>query len=119
MSDDGGQASPTPAADAESINTAATPARSGFFNLQFSFPLSPTLSNIRLPQFQKLVRRLRHRASAPPAESLPAQKNFFAKTSFTRKAPPLSGRTIFGQVFVRGGMTNSKWNVPLPGGQAR
>src|SRR5215475_16100349 len=59
-------------------------------------------------------------ASAPPAESLPTPKNFFAKTSFTQRLPPLCGRTIFGQVFVRGGMTKfSKWKVPLPGGQAR
>ena len=59
-------------------------------------------------------------ASAPPAESLPAPKNFFAKASFTQRLPPLWDRTIFGQVFVRGGMTEfSKWKVPLPGGQAR
>src|SRR5262249_25667944 len=44
-------------------------------------------------------------ASAPPAESLPAPKNFFAKTSFTQRLPPLWDRTIFGQVFGRGGMT--------------
>src|SRR6516225_7870902 len=60
-------------------------------------------------------------ASAPPAESLPAPKNFFAKTSFTQRLPPLWDRTIFGQVFVRGGMTKfSKWKVPpTGGGQAR
>src|SRR5262249_27324665 len=47
-------------------------------------------------------------------------KNFFAKTSFTQRLPPLSDRTIFGQVFGRGGMIKfSKWKVPLPGGQAR
>jgi hypothetical protein len=38
------------------------------------------------------------------AESLPAPKNFFAKTSFAQRLPPLWDRTIFGQVFVRGGM---------------
>src|SRR5262249_8782773 len=59
-------------------------------------------------------------ASTPPAESLPAPKNFFAKTSFTQRPPPLWDRTIFGHVFVRGGMSKfSKWKVPLPGGQAR
>src|SRR6516162_6681523 len=47
-------------------------------------------------------------------------KKFFAKASFTQRLPPLWDRTIFGQVFVRGGMTEfSKWKVPLPGGQAR
>src|SRR5262249_21392425 len=30
---------------------------------------------------------------------------FFAKASFTQKATPFIGRTIFGQVFVREGMT--------------
>src|SRR5262250_2776141 len=56
-------------------------------------------------------------ASLPPAESLPAPKNFFAKTSFTQRPPPLCGRTIFGQVFGRGGMTKfSKWKVPPTGG---
>ena len=59
-------------------------------------------------------------ASAPPAESSRTPKNFFAKASFTQRLPPLWDRTIFGQVFVRGGMTEfSKWKVPLPGGQAR
>src|SRR5262249_10852888 len=62
----------------------------------------------------------RTNASAPPAESLPTPKNFFAKTSFTQRLPPLWDRTIFGHVFVRGGMSKfSKWKVPLPGGQAR
>ena len=57
---------------------------------------------------------------APPAESLPAPKNFFAKTSFAQRLPSLWDRTIFGQVFGRGGMTEiSKRKVPLPGGQAR
>jgi hypothetical protein len=40
-----------------------------------------------------------------PAESLPAPKNFFAKASFTERLPPFWDGTIFGQVFVRGGMT--------------
>jgi len=52
-------------------------------------------------------------ASAPPAESLSAPKNFFAKMSFTQRLPPLWDRTIFGQVFVRGAMNKiSKWKVP-------
>ena len=42
--------------------------------------------------------------SAPPAESLPAPK-FFCKNVFYTKATPFMGRTIFGQVFVRGGMS--------------
>src|SRR5215467_2177738 len=55
----------------------------------------------------------------PAAASLPAPKNFFAKTSFTHRLPPLWDRTIFGQVFVRGGMTKfSKWKVPPTGGSA-
>ena len=58
----------------------------------------------------------RTNASAPPAESLSAPKNFFAKTSFTQRQPPLWDRTIFGQVFVRGGMIKfSKWKVPPTG----
>jgi len=59
-------------------------------------------------------------SGAPPAESLPAPKNFFAKASFTQRLPPLWDRTIFRQVFVRGGMIKfSKWKVPPTGGQAR
>jgi len=58
-------------------------------------------------------------ASAPPAESLLAPKNFFAKASFTQRLPPLWDGTIFGQVFVRGGMTKfSKWKVPPTGGSS-
>ena len=58
-------------------------------------------------------------ALAPRAESLPAPKNFFAITSFTQRLPPLWDRTIFGQVFVRGGMTKfSKWKVPPTGGSS-
>ena len=48
---------------------------------------------------------LRAGASADSGIS-PGTKNFFAKTSFTQRLPPLWGRTIFGQVFVRGGMSN-------------
>ena len=74
-----------------------------------------TLERIRCPAFNRCFRRTD--ASAPPAESLPAPKNFFAKTSFTQRLPPLSDRTIFGQVFVRGGMIKfSKWKVPPTGG---
>src|SRR6516225_4213924 len=59
-------------------------------------------------------------ASAPPAESLPTPK-FFCKSAFHRKAYPLyRDGTIFGQVFVRGGMIKiSKWKVPPTGGQSR
>src|SRR5262249_52414451 len=48
--------------------------------------------------FREPTRARRQRNLAP-------QKNFFAKASFTQRLPPLSDRTIFGQVFVRGGMT--------------
>jgi hypothetical protein len=59
-------------------------------------------------------------ATAPPAESLPAPKNFFAKASFTQRLRSFMGKTIFGQVFVRGAMTKiSKWKVPPTGGQSR
>jgi hypothetical protein len=44
-------------------------------------------------------------ALAPTAESSPAPENFFSKTVSVRKATPFMGRTIFGQVFVREGMT--------------
>jgi hypothetical protein len=43
-------------------------------------------------------------ALAPPAESLPAPKIFLQKR-LSHKGYPFMGRTIFGQVFVRGGMT--------------
>src|SRR5262249_7660307 len=47
------------------------------------------------------------------------QKIFFAKMSFTQRLPPLWGRTIFGQVFVRGSMIKfSKWKVPPSGGRS-
>jgi hypothetical protein len=45
-------------------------------------------------------------------------KNFFAKTSFTQRLPPLWAETIFGQVFVRGGMSNfQNPRVPPTGGR--
>src|SRR6516165_8266851 len=51
--------------------------------------------------------------------SLPAPKNFSAKASFIQRLPPLWDRTIFGQVFARGGMIKfSKWKVPPTGGSS-
>src|SRR5215471_5642738 len=48
------------------------------------------------------------------------QKIFLQKRLSHKGYSPLWDRTIFGQVFVRGGMIKfSKWKVPLPGGQAR
>jgi hypothetical protein len=57
-------------------------------------------------------------ALTPTAESSPAPENFFFKNAFRQKGYSLlGGRTIFGQVFVRGGMTKfSKWKVPPTGG---
>jgi hypothetical protein len=47
---------------------------------------------------------------------LSRHQKFFCKNVFHTKATPFMGRTIFGQVFVRGGMTEiSKTKVPLPG----
>jgi hypothetical protein len=57
-------------------------------------------------------------ALAPTAESSPGTKKFFCKNVFHTKATPFMGRTIFGQVFVRGGMIKfSKWKVPPTGGE--
>jgi hypothetical protein len=58
-------------------------------------------------------------ALAPTAESLPAPKFFFCKNVFHTKATPFMGRTIFGQVFVRGGMSNfQNPKVPPTGGSS-
>src|SRR5215472_6320213 len=40
---------------------------------------------------------------APRAESLPAPKNFFAKTSFTQRLPPLMGQNHFWTGFCQRG----------------
>ena len=45
-------------------------------------------------------------ALAPTAESSPGTKKFFCKNVFHTKATPFMGRTIFGQVFGGGGMSN-------------
>ena len=37
--------------------------------------------------------------------SSPGTKKFFCKNVFTQRLPPLCGKTIFGQVFGRGGMS--------------
>src|SRR6516164_3613856 len=51
---------------------------------------------------------------------LTRHQKFFCKNVFTQRLPPLPDRTIFGQVFVRGGMIKiSKWKVPPTGGQSR
>src|SRR5262249_9546968 len=77
-----------------------------------------TLNRIRCPAFTRVFPKNRCERAASGIS--PGTKNFFAKTSFTQRLPPLWDRTIFGQVFVRGGMIKfSKWKVPLPGGQAR
>ena len=58
-------------------------------------------------------------ALAPPAESSPAPKIFLQKR-LSQKGYPFMGRTIFGEVFVRGGMTEIfKRKVPPTGGPAR
>src|SRR4029077_14168850 len=58
-------------------------------------------------------------ASAPPAESLPAPKFFFKNVFHTQRLPLFMCRTIFGQVFGRGGREqNRKMESPLPGGEA-
>ena len=55
-------------------------------------------------------------ALAPTAESSSGTKNFFAKNVFHTKATPFMGRTIFGQVFGKGGMNNfQNSKAPLPG----
>ena len=76
----------------------------------FSRPTKAKRSEVASSKFGRAAR----------TESLPAPKNFFAKTFFTQRLAPLWVRTIFGQAFVRGGMIKfSKWKVPLPGGSPR
>jgi len=57
---------------------------------------------IRCPAFTRMLPMNRCERAASGIS--PGTKKFFAKTSFTQRLPPLSDRTIFGQVFVRGGM---------------
>jgi hypothetical protein len=61
----------------------------------------PTASGVR-PSIECFRRTA---ASAPPAGISPGTKKFFCKNVFHTKATPFMGRTIFGQVFVREGMT--------------
>jgi hypothetical protein len=49
------------------------------------------------------VKCFRRTASAPPAESLPAPKIFFAKTSFTQRLPPFWGGNHFWTGFCQRG----------------
>jgi hypothetical protein len=50
----------------------------------------------------------------------PGTEKFFCKNVFHTKSTPFMGRTIFGQVFGGGGMSEvSKTKIPLPGGRAR
>ena len=52
--------------------------------------------------------------------NLSRHQKIFSKIVFHTKATPLWDGTIFGQVFVKGGMIkSSKWKVPPTGGQAR
>jgi len=49
----------------------------------------------------------------------PGTKIFLQNVFHTKATPLFGAETIFGQVFVRGGMTKfSKWKVPPTGGQA-
>jgi hypothetical protein len=49
--------------------------------------------------------------------NLSRHQKFFLQKRLSHKGYPLYGRTIFGQVFVRGGMIKfSKWKVPPTGG---
>jgi hypothetical protein len=55
-------------------------------------------------------------ASAPPSGISPGTKKIFLQKHLSHKGyPPLWDRTIFGQVFGRGGMVKfSKWKLPFP-----
>jgi hypothetical protein len=68
---------------------------------------------VRVTTIPPALALLSDRALAPTAESSPGTKIFFCKNVFHTKATPFMGRTIFGQVFVRGGMTEiSKMKSP-------
>src|SRR5262249_49760617 len=56
-------------------------------------------------------------ASAPPAESLPAPKNFFAKTSFTQRLPLNGPESNFAAFSGKGHEAIFEFHAsPLPGG---
>ena len=62
-------------------------------------------------------KRTRVRLRFPTAEASPSIKNFFLQKRL--HTTPFMGRTIFGQVFVRGGMSEiPKTKVPLRGPSA-
>ena len=75
-----------------------------------------TLNRIRCPAFTRVFPKNRYERTA--SEISPGTKKFFCKNVFHTKATPfMRARTIFGQVFVRGGMNKiSKWKVPPSGG---
>src|SRR6516165_1915560 len=76
-----------------------------------------TLDRIRCPAVSKSVSEEPMRARRQ--RNLSRHQKFFCKNVFHRKVYPLyRDGTIFGQVFVRGGMTKIG-KSPLPGGQAR
>jgi hypothetical protein len=83
---------------------------------RFAVDVGLTASGVR-PSVERFRRT---DASAPPTESLPTPKTFFAKASCTQRLPLYRDRTIFGRVFVRGGMTKfSKMESPPTGGSRR
>src|SRR5262245_18039513 len=79
------------------------------------------LGGCSLAQRKPSDQRSLHRSlSARRERNLSRHQKIFLQKCFHTKATPLWDRTIFKQVFVRGGMIKcSKWKVPLPGGQAR
>src|SRR5262249_7667090 len=75
------------------------------------------LGRIRCPAFTRVFPKNRCERAASGIS--PGTKNFFCKKVFHTKATPLWDRTIFGQVFGRGGMIKfSKWKVPPTGGSS-
>src|SRR5262249_45391132 len=71
----------------------------------------PELRRIRCPAFTRVFPKNRCERTASGIS--PGTKKFFCKNVFHRKATPFLGQTVFGQVFVRGGMNKiSKWKVP-------
>src|SRR5262249_45193343 len=80
--------------------------------------LADRLTCIRCPAFSRVFPKNRCERAASGIS--PGTKKFFCKGVPHTKATPLWDGTIFGQVFVRGGMTKiSKWKAPLPGGVNR
>src|SRR5262249_26648990 len=77
------------------------------------------LGGCSLAQRKPSERSLHRSLSARRERNLSRHQKIFLQKCFHTKATPLWDRTIFKQVFVRGGMIKfSKWKVPPTGGSS-